>query len=160
VELALSLSEVTLRYKVNHEEVMQKVWRLARATIGMGLLWAVGGIFVGGLIELIDNIVPGGFARQVDMWPQTLALLGFVTGVVFAGVLAIAGRRHRFDQLSLSRFTAWGALGGAALGALGMSKGAPALFLAITTAVSAVGAAGSLAIARRAERRALTAGDA
>src|SRR4051812_9237028 len=109
---------------------MNKLVRLAKATIGMGLLWAVGGIFAGGVIELIDNIVPGGFARQIDMWPQTLAILGFVTGVVFAGVLAVAGRRHRFDQLSLSRFTMWGALGGAALGALGMSKGAPLLFLA------------------------------
>jgi hypothetical protein len=32
--------------------------------------------------------------------------------MVFSTVLAVAGRNRRFDQLSLPRFAAWGAVGG------------------------------------------------
>jgi hypothetical protein len=45
----------------------------------------------------------------LDMWPQTLAIVGFVGGVVFSAVLGIAERRRRFGELSIPRFSAWGA---------------------------------------------------
>jgi hypothetical protein len=59
-----------------------------------------------------------------------LAVPGFVGGACFSVVLGIAGRRRRFEDLSLSRFAAWGALGGlllslvpAAMVAVGLPQG-------------------------------------
>jgi hypothetical protein len=131
--------------------------RRIRGTIVMGLLWAAGGVGIGGVIELIDNVWPGAlsFASRVDMWPQTLAIPGFLGGLLFATVLMIAGRQYRFDQLSMPRFTAWGAVAGLALGGLAMTIGAPLLFVGITTLAGAVAAAGSLQLARRARTPAL-----
>ena len=140
---------------------MRQWRRRIRGAVGMGLIWAAGGAGVGGLIELLDNVLPGGLAMAsaVDMWPQTLAIPGFLGGAVFAVVLGIAGGRHRFDELSLPRFAAWGAVAGLLLGGLGMAAGAPAIFLGITTLGSALAASGSLALARMAEgRRVLAAG--
>lgn len=125
--------------------------------LGMGLLWAVGMAGVGGVIELLANVLPGGFpmASAIDMWPQTLAIIGFIGGVIFALVLGIAEGRHRFDELSLPRFTAWGAVAGFLLGLRPALLGAPLFFLGITTLGSAIAAACSLALARRADDREL-----
>jgi hypothetical protein len=123
-----------------------------RATLGMGLLWAAGGMGVGGVIELLDNVLPGGLAMasRVDMWPQTLAIPGFIGGVLFAVVLMIAARVQRFDELSMPRFAAWGAVAGLALGVIAMAIGAPVMFLGIMSLAGTVAGAGSLLIARRA----------
>ena len=141
---------------------MRRWLRRVRGALGMGLIWAAGGAGVGGLIELLDNILPGGLAMAsaVDMWPQTLAIPSFLGGVVFAVVLGIAGARRRFDELSLPQFAAWGAVAGVLLGGLGMWMGAPIVFMAITTLWSAGAAAASLALARRSEDRALLAAGA
>jgi hypothetical protein len=121
----------------------------------MGVAWAIGGALVGGLIELIDNVLPGAlpFARGVDMWPQTLAIPGFLGGVIFGVVLMIAARRRRFSELSVSRFAALGAGAGILLGGIGVSNGLPVAVLGITTVGGALAAAGSLMLARVAERR-------
>ena len=137
-----------------------KQWlRRARGVVGMGLIWAAGGMGVGGMIELLDNVLPGGLAMAsaVDMWPQTLAIPGFIAGLVFGAVLGIVGSRRRFDELSLPRFTAWGAVAGLLLGGLTVVLGirAPILAVTITTLGSAVAAAGSLVLARFVERREL-----
>lgn len=136
---------------------MQKWLRRVRGVVGMGLLWAVGWAGVGGVIELLANVLPGGLlmASAVDMWPQTLAILGFRRGVVFGVVLGIAGGRRRFEEFSLSQFAAWGAVAGLVLGAVAMAKGAGVVFVGITTLLSAVAGAGSLALARMAEKREL-----
>lgn len=100
-----------------------------------------------------------------------LAIPGFIGGALFSTVLGIAGRRRRFDELSLPRFAAWGAVGGlllslvpAAMVAVGLaSLGDSARGLWLLTAVisgplallSAVSASGSLVLARMAEKRAL-----
>ena len=141
---------------------MTRWLRRVRGALGMGLLWAAGGAGVGGVIELLDNVLPGGLpmASAVDMWPQTLAIPFFLGGVAFAVVLGIAGRRRRFDELSIPRFAAWGALAGLLLGLRAVTMGAPALFLGITTLLSAGAAAGSLALARLGEDRALLAAGA
>jgi hypothetical protein len=133
---------------------MSKVLRRARAVLGMGLVWAAGGFGVGGMIELLDNVLPGGLdmASAVDMWPQTLAIPGFLGGVVFGVVLGIAGARHRFDELSLPRFAAWGAVAGLLLGGLAIMLGAPLGVIAITALASTIAASGSLVLARFAER--------
>ena len=136
---------------------MQKWLRRIRGAFGMGLAWAFGGAMVGGFFELVDNVLPGAlpFVSRVDMWPQTLAIPGFLGGLIFSIVLAIAVRHRRFSELSLSRFAAWGALAGALLGGWALAAGAPLLFLGITTVASAAFAAGSLTLAKVAEHRAL-----
>jgi len=126
----------------------------------MGLAWGAGfGIGVGGLIELLDNILPAAhpFTRLVDMWPQTLAIPGFLGGVLFAALLAAVGGGRRFGELSFARVAAVGAAAGVLLGAVGVANGAPALFLVLTTAGSTLAASLSLALARTAEERGLLA---
>jgi hypothetical protein len=98
--------------------------RRIRASLTMGVLWAAGWGFVGGLIELADNVIPGlTIFDSVDMWIQTLAIPGFLGGALFATALSLGDGRRRFAELSLPRIAVWGALGGVALGALGLSLG-------------------------------------
>lgn len=145
-----------------HEEVAMTKWlRRIRGAVGMGLTWAVGWAIIGG--GIMEGIVdPHG--KILDMWPQTLAIPGFLLGVVFSVVLSIAERRRRFDELSFPRFAGLGAVAGVALGSLAIAAGAfpgvPLLLRAAgiigpLTALSAVSAAGSLALARMAEDRGL-----
>lgn len=131
---------------------MRSWMRRARGAIGLGLLWAVGGLGIAAALELLDNVAPAAhpLTRVVDMWPQTLAILGFLAGTLFGAVLGVAGARRGFDELSLPWLTACGAAAGLLLGTL---LGAPAAVIALLTAVSAMGGAASLALARRAERR-------
>ncbi len=99
------------------------------------------------------------------MWPQTLAIPGFLGGAVFSVVLWIANGRRRFDELSLSRFGALGAVTGLLLGALVVAAGAGSgalplglravVIIAPVTLMSALSAAGSLALARMAKEQAL-----
>lgn len=135
-----------------------------RGALGMGLTWALGWGFVGGLIELTWNLWPGfPLGPLVDMWPQVLAIPGFLCGVGFSVVLRVAEGRRRFEELSLPRFAGWGALGGLLVGAvviaLGFAGAVPlwqraAVLLGIPTLLSAVSAAGALALARAGEERA------
>jgi len=121
----------------------------------MGLTWAAAW-FAAGIALLL---VVGVGAADVP-FPLGFALLGFLAGITFSGVLVMVEGRRRFDQLSLPRFAAWGGVGGflfsgilvfvAALGADVL------LVLGPVFALSGAGcAAGSLALARRAEDRAL-----
>ncbi|MFN8669589.1 MAG: hypothetical protein U0164_20545 [Gemmatimonadaceae bacterium] len=134
---------------------MQSLMRRVRGALGMGVIWGVAGAAIGGVLELIDNILPGAlpFISRVDMWPQTLAIPGFMGGVIFALVLMIAGGRRRFDELSIPRFAAWGALAGLVLGSIGVSNGLPLYVLGITALGGAVAASGALSLARRAGDR-------
>jgi hypothetical protein len=121
----------------------------------MGLIWAAGMAGVGGFIELLDNILPGGLpgADAVDMWPQTLMIPGFLGGVIFSVVVMIAAGRRRFDELSIPGFTAMGVVGGLLLGAWGVSGGLPAFVLGVTALGGGIGAASSLTLARWAAKR-------
>lgn len=136
-----------------------KQWlRRIRGVIGMGLTWALAwGIVGGGLMEAVVD--PRG--EILDMWPQTLAIPGLITGMLFAGMLALMPGRRRIDDLSMRRVALWGATAGAALAALALAAGAlPAVPLLLRAGVivlpmvglSAASAAGTLLIARRAAR--------
>lgn len=137
--------------------------RRIRGAVGMGLLWALVWAPVGVLIGLVVD--PDG--SMDEMWGAVGAYPGFLGGLAFAVVLGIVGRRRRFEELSLSRFAAWGAVAGLLVGALplvlgGLAGGGPAwllggVIIGSITLLSAASAAGSLALARRSERRALTA---
>ena len=137
---------------------MMKWKRRIRGAVRMGLTWAVGWGLVGFLIELVQEFVPGWNGALVDIWPMALAVPAFLGGVVFSGVLSIAGGRRRFDEMSLLAFAGWGAVGGLFVSAFILTAGfsPESLFAAGTvTLLCAASAAGSLALARRAEEREL-----
>ena len=138
---------------------MKKWLRRIRGAVGMGLTWAAGWALVGVLIELF--IDPMG--SLVDVWPTALAIPGFLGGAVFSAVLQVAEGRRRFDELSLPRFGAWGAVTGLLLGVLAVSAGvASAIFpdlwlraaviIGPTTLLGAVSAVGSALLFRYAAR--------
>ncbi len=137
--------------------------RRIRAAVGMGLTWAAGWALVGFGIEVIHNVWPNPLGSLVDIWPAALAYPAFLGGLVFSTVLGIAGRRRRFDELSLPRFAAWGALGGlllglfpAALVAVGAASVVEAAaIVGAVTFLGAVSASGSLMLARMSEERSL-----
>ena len=138
---------------------MKKWLRRIRGALGMGLIWAAGWAPVGVLIGMIVD--PDG--SMDEMWVAVGAYAGFLGGVVFSAVLGMAAGRRRFDELSLSRVGAWGAVAGLLVGALPFAVGEsttelPLWLLAVVvigsiTLLSGVSAAGSLALARMAENR-------
>lgn len=133
---------------------MKKWLQRIRAAIGMGLTWAAAWFGAGIILLLI--VGPG--AADVP-FPLFFALLGFLAGLTFSGVLGIAEGRRRFDQMSLLRFAGWGAVGGLLLSGMFAwvaGLGGEVLVLGPVFALGGAGcAAGSLALARMAERRGL-----
>jgi hypothetical protein len=93
---------------------MKKWLRRILGAVGMGLTWAAGWGLVGVLIGMFVD--PDG--SMDEMWVAVGAYPGFLGGVVFSTVLRIAEGRRKFDELSLSRFGAWGAVAGLLLGVL------------------------------------------
>ncbi len=145
---------------------MKRWLRRIRGAVGMGLTWAAGWGLVGVLIGLSWSLgLPmEWFVEVFDAPLPALAIPGFFGGAVFSTVLGIAGRRRRFDELSLPRFGAWGAVGGLLLGLFptllvvstgAASVAAAAVIIGTLTLLSAVSASSSLALARMAEEREL-----
>jgi hypothetical protein len=136
---------------------MRNWLRRIRGAIGMGVTWGAAWSFAGAILRWV-------FGVNTDApFPLIFGVLGFIAGVTFSGVLALAERRRTFAQMSLPRFAAWGAVGGlllAALFAKAASLGwgdvlavAPAFAIACAACAS-----GSLAVARRAVGREVTDG--
>lgn len=157
-----------------------KNWlRRVRGAIGMGITWAVGWALTGlaiGVASLALPFLPWHLFFEIFDAPlPALAVPGFFGGMFYSLVLGIAARRRRFDELSLPRVAAWGALGGLLLALfpafmvfVGLAHiGGEGLGLWQLTAIvagplmllSAASATGSLLIARKAERSTLSAGD-
>ncbi|HEY2850595.1 MAG TPA: hypothetical protein VGI97_12005 [Gemmatimonadaceae bacterium] len=135
--------------------------RRIRGAVGMGLTWGAAWGAAGGIVMLGFLLKTG--SRPDAPFPFMFGAFGFVAGVVFSAVLGLAERR-RFDEMSLPRFAVWGAVGGLLLSVvfvLAVSRGDPAflsnlLMVSPVFAAAAAGsAAGSLAMARRAQDRAL-----
>src|SRR5262245_40331440 len=134
-----------------------KNWgRRIRAAIGMGLTWGFAFSAAGAVLARI----PGFFSDLP--FPILFAPVGFLTGVIFSGILVGIEGRRGFDRMSLSRFATWGASSGLLLSGIfvvgsalrGASLWGEFLVFGPPLAVaSAVCAAGSLAVARRSERR-------
>ena len=137
---------------------MKKWGRRIRGAIGMGLTWAAAGSVAGFLLARLTTLNP-------DLpFPLLFAPLGFMAGIIFSVILVVTGRRRGFDRLSISRFAGWGAASGLLLsGIFGVGavlRGASfwgefLLFGPALAIASAVCAGGSLALAKRAERREL-----
>jgi len=127
----------------------------------MGLTWAI----VWAPIAVLIGMVVDPDESMDEMWFLIGAYPGFLGGVVFSAVLGIAEGRRRFDELSLPRVGAWGALAGLLLGLLPLSllaEGAQygvwllaAAVVGPITLLSAGSAAGTLALARMGEDREL-----
>lgn len=131
--------------------------RRVRGAVGMGvtwaLVWAPVAVLLGTLVIDPDNSMD-------EMWVMVGALPGFLGGVVFSVLLGIAARRRRLDDLSMTRVTLWGALAGFLVGSLPFTIGTPTnivplwwlatVVIGSITLLSALSAAASLAIARRA----------
>jgi len=136
-----------------------KTWgRRIRAAIGMGLTWAAAWFGAGILLARVP-----GFYSDVP-FALLFAPLGFITGIIFSGILVGIEGRRGFDRTALSRFAGWGAASGLLLSGIfvvgAALRGADVwgeflLFGPPLAMASAACAAGSLALARRAARREL-----
>lgn len=139
--------------------------RRIRGGLLMGLTWALVwapvGILVGLIVDPDDSMD--------EMWVLIGAYPGFLCGVVFSAVLVAAARHRRFEELSLPRFAAWGAVAGVLVAMLPIAAAsdgtgrAPWLLggvlLGALTLLGAGSAAASLALARKAEKRSLSGND-
>jgi hypothetical protein len=141
-----------------------KQWlRRIRGALGMGLIWGFVWSAAGNLVTLGFLLKTG--SRPDAPFPIMFGAFGFVAGVVFSGVLGLVEGRRRFAQMSIPRFAMWGAIGGLLLSTtffVAVSLGGNPAFLQnlllvgpIVAAAAAGSAAGSLALARRAQDRAL-----
>ncbi len=133
---------------------MQRWLRRGRAAIAMGFTWAI----AWGVVGLVPRWV---FGFNADApFPIVFGIFGFISGVMFSGLLALTEGRRTFDQMSIPRFAGWGALGGVALSLVFAKAASFDLRIAIavipTFALAcAASAAGSLALARKAALREL-----
>ena len=140
------------------ELVMAKWGRRIRAAGRMGLVWAAAWGLAGGLLARVAGV-------DTDLpLPFLFAPLGFVTGVIFSAILVGIEGRRGIDRASLPRFAGWGAASGLLLSGIfvvGAALRGGAVwgeFLTFGPALAVAGsvcAAGSLAVARWAERREL-----
>ena len=127
---------------------MRTSLRRIRGAIGMGFTWAVALSALGGVPRWV-------FGVNTDApIPLLFGVFGFFAGVIFFALLALTERRRTFDQMSLPRFAAWGAIGGLLLAAIFATavslRWEDVLVIAPTFALaSALCASGSLAVARR-----------
>jgi hypothetical protein len=135
---------------------MNRWTRRIRAALVMGLMWAAAFFAAGVVLARVP-----GFFSDVP-FAILFAPLGFATGVIFSAILVALASRRRFEQISLPRFAGWGSASGLLLAGLfsagaflrGEILGAGVLGFAVALgSASAACAAGSLALARRAERR-------
>ena len=148
-----------------HRKVVMKMWlgRIGGAVL-IGLTWAVVWAPVAVLIGLIVD--PDG--SMDEMWVAIGAYPGFLCGVLFSAVLGIAEGGRGFDELSLSRVGAWGAVAGLLVGVLPFLIGEstselPPWLLGVVvvgsiTLLSTVSAVGSALLPRYAARRQTRAG--
>ena len=128
--------------------------RRVRGAIGVGITWGLAWGSVGFALAVATRF------KTDAPFPIIFTVLGFMAGVIFSTVLALTAGRRQFEEMSLTRFAWWGAMGGLLLSAV-FSKAASlewgdVIMIAPTFALaSALCATGSLALARRAERREL-----
>ena len=133
---------------------MKKWLKRIRGAVGTALMWAVAWCGTGillALLGLFGTLAPVDYA----LFAGVFAIMGFIGGAAFSTVVAIGEGRRRFDEMSLLRFAAWGALGGGLMQLVLFGLGQP-------TSIATVGlfvlmgsgsATGSLALARKGDDR-------
>ena len=139
---------------------MAKWLRNIRGAVLMGLAWAGAWAPIGLLIGLIVD----SDGAMDEMWAAVGGYPGFLCGAVFFTVLGVSEDCLRFDELPLSRVCAKGSISGVLVGMLPFVLGSietgvlpvwllGVLIIASITLLSAVSAAGSLALAKRWRRK-------
>lgn len=133
---------------------MRAFLRKCRGALGIGLTWSVvwAAIFaaIGVVVGIVDpdSIDPGEDPLRIG---AIGAVFGFISGVAFGAMLALADGRTKLRNLSIGRAALWGAIGTAAFPLLTAVDNS---MLIILCPVGAALAAGSVAIAKKAELRA------
>ena len=141
---------------------MDEIMRKLRGLLGVGLTWGAAWAAIGAAVGAVLVVVyPGA-------WPENpvtglafgMGLYGLVSGVGFGELLAFYERRHTLEEIPLSRMALWGVAGSALVPVLFAMLGLfepgttnqdilEAMFM--TAFLGGSFAAGSLALARRAE---------
>lgn len=134
-----------------------------RGTVGMGFTWAASWAPMGALMgAVLHAVLPGppiGLGSVILLNATTLAVLGFIGGISFAGILRLVEGHRQFDELSIPRIATLGAVGGVLLGSLAAAVGLwgggfGLLGLGMISAATLLGsgsAAASLVLARKAD---------
>ena len=136
---------------------MKGFLRRLRGIIGTALTWAVGFVAFFGL----TRILAGDWSVLSASGVTSLAIVGFLMGSVFSGILIlIEGRRSLLD-LSLKRVALWGAVGSLmVLGVFTLLSGTIAWDIWVGAILATAGlSSGSVALAQRSERTLLEADD-
>jgi len=128
---------------------MRAFTRWLRGAVSIGLtwagLWVLIGIVIFAVIRIVhpEDIGPGeGLGTALPI----LGLVGFLSGLGFAGLFSLGERRRTLRQLSLGRVALWGLLGSAAIPLFMGTDGSMGW---VTGLLGATFAAGSVALARR-----------
>lgn len=128
---------------------MSALIRWLRGAVGIGVTWGVLWVVFGLVLLLIIGVVRPEEIDQGEGPAKVLpifGLVGFLSGLGFAGVLSLAERRKTLHQLSLGRAALWGLLGGVAIPLL---MGVHVSMGWLTGPMGAIFAAASIATARR-----------
>ncbi len=141
---------------------MRKWRKRIRGVIGLGLTWAAVWGGAGAILGVVAAVLGLDTAGVITEVAIIGAIAGFMAGATFSTVLGLTEGRRRFDEMSLPRFAFWGALG--SLLVSGLLTATNTLSAETHMIVLAYGgfpllaagfAAGSLALARRADDREL-----
>ena len=140
------------------DEMLRKLRGLLGVGLGWGAAWAVIGAGIGVVLGLLSPDVWQ--SGPILEWALGMGLYGLVSGAAFGKLIAFYERRRTLDDLTLGRMAAWGVAGSAAVPlvfwALGMfepgTTGRDIVeAMLLTSFLGGTFAAGSLALARRAE---------
>ena len=128
-----------------------------RGVIKTGLTWAIGWPVLFSLIMLGEIVIGRAHPSTWVLKEQLvgfvfISAIGFIAGSVFGVLLSILERHKKLEDLSLWRIALWGTVGGLALRAL---LGPTFYWWEFFTVVAVGSATGTVALAKRAERKLL-----
>jgi hypothetical protein len=136
---------------------LRHIRRAFLTAVAWGVLWAPLGVITGLVWDPNDSMD--------EPWIAVGAYPGFLSGLVFCLLLAIADGRRRLNEVSASRAAAWGALAGLIIMALPSLLATPNtehpfwqwryMIVAAVVLLSSVSAVGSVLLARTANEREL-----
>lgn len=127
--------------------VLRRLRGLAGIGLTWGVLWALFGVALVLGIRVFD---PASAQEGALVVGRVLGFAGFVSGVAFGTLLAIAERRRSLQSLSVWRAGLWGAIGAALIPLLTTADDKMAI---ITMPLGLIFATASVLVARRAELR-------
>jgi hypothetical protein len=134
---------------------MKGLLRRVRGIIGTAATWAIAWMGLGAGIGALVGYDLSFLLRMA----MNNSVAGLVAGASFAVILSVAERNHSLEDLSLGRVALWGTGGGLLLSLIPLAAGVPLAYLlgplVINAGIGAGMAAGSVAMAKRAEDRRL-----